>query len=58
MQVDDWNTVWLAAFFPVDGVDVGHLEVTGLVYGKGGVERCHICVLKKCCWGGVGLKEG
>ena len=58
MQVDDGNAVWIAAFFPVDGVDIGHLEVTRLVYGEWGIKGCHVCVLKRCCLLEVGLMEG
>lgn len=47
MEVYDGNTVWIAAFFPIEGMDVQHLEVARLVCGKWGVKGCHLaCALK------------
>jgi hypothetical protein len=41
MEVDNGNTVWIAAFFPIEGMDIRHLEVARLVCGKGGVKGRH-----------------
>jgi hypothetical protein len=34
MEVDNGDTVGAAAFFPIDGMDIRHLEVARLVYRK------------------------
>jgi len=53
MKVDNGNTVWIAAFFPIEGMDIRHLEVARLVCGKGGVKGRHFtCVLITGCLSG------
>jgi hypothetical protein len=46
MEVDNGDTVGAAAFFPIDGMDIRHLEVARLVCRKGRVKGFHFkCVL-------------
>jgi hypothetical protein len=44
MKVDNGNTVWIAAFFPIEGMDIRHLEVARLICGKGCVKGRHFRV--------------
>jgi hypothetical protein len=41
MEMDNGNTVWIAALLPIEGMNIRHLEVARLVCGKGSVKGRH-----------------
>jgi len=38
MEDDNGNTFWIAVFFPIEGIDIRHLEAARLVCRKGSVK--------------------